>query len=263
MKTKAYTKSPSSLDRLIQEINSSAITIALDLPSTFILGNQITVTFKADISENEWVIMDGIIEDHTGEPIVPVSTATEVVTQMEKNDKTLRTVYAIAKTDSDGVARVVCKIPSDGRKIAFGDAEFEVRHVGDVVRKVEISDLERTIAWSLALAQDPNATSPLSDETIQSMGHIEGVGHFPLYPVLDHYDERSLPTGEAAPYNEGIIGGGIAMTYMYGSTEMQPVGGYGNLPGDMYMIIECQKAAGQCVSGIQCQFSIDWGEPND
>lgn len=218
----------------------------------------------AEIAQgNLWIYGDDVhYVGSDGVRLLMGGLPSEVTTQMEKNDKTLRTVYLIGTTDANGVVRVCMKVPSNGRKIAYGDAEFETRHMGDVVRKIEFSDLERRIAWMLALAQDPNATEPLADAVVQQI-QIPDVGHFPLYPVLDHYDERSLPTGENAPYNEGTIGGGVAMTYQFGQTEMQPVGGYGNLAGDMYLIFEAQKADGHRTEGIKCQFSIDWGEPNE
>jgi hypothetical protein len=152
--------------------------------------------------------------------------------------------------------RAVLKIPTNGRKIAYGDAEFEIRHMGDYVSKIEVADLERALAWQLALLSDPQATAPIPDEVMRTL-EIPGYGSFPLYPVLDWYDERHLPASEL---NEGTIKGGIAMTFRYGSTEMQPVGGYGNLPGGMYLVLEAQKAVAE--AGHICQFSIDWGEPN-
>jgi len=84
MLTKNYEKDITCLERLIQEINNSAITIALDLANTYTFGTQITITFKTDLSIEEWVICDNIISEHTGAPIVqPQTFYAEVTTQSE------------------------------------------------------------------------------------------------------------------------------------------------------------------------------------
>lgn len=187
-------------------------------------------------------------------PLTSKSPVTEVYTQMEKNDKTLRVVYSISTTNSNGEAESCIPIPSSGRAIAYGDAEFEVRHFGDYIKIIEITDLDRLIAWQIALSQDPGATAPVSDEVVQSIG-------YPQYPCLDHYDERSLPN-PLPPNTKGDVKGGMGMTFQYGSTETQPVGGYGNVPGNFYLRIVCQKAEGHTESGQKCQVSIDWAEYN-
>jgi hypothetical protein len=150
----------------------------------------------------------------------------------------------------------VFKIPANGRKVAFGDAEFEHRAMGDYVRTINVEDLDRILAWGVAFSLDSSATEPMSDEAMRQIT-IAGYGNFPLYPILDYYIERDLVSSDL---NEGTVHGGIAMTYQFGATEMQPIGGYGNLPGDMYMVLECQKAT--ATAGEKCSFSIDWGEPN-
>ncbi len=66
--TKLYTKSPCALDRLIQEISQDAsITIALDLAETSLLGDQLTVAFKADMSD--WTAVDALVTAHGGLPL--------------------------------------------------------------------------------------------------------------------------------------------------------------------------------------------------
>lgn len=187
----------------------------------------------------------------------------EVTTQLEKNDKTLRMVGAQALTGADGKARFVIRIPDGGRKVAYGDAEFSVRTPGDRVTKIEINDIKRKIAWAMAKANDPEATEPLSDEAIRGMGYIPAPidRSLPMYPVLDYYDERGQITDDVT---EGDVFGGTIMTFQFGNTEVQPLGGYGNIPGESYLILEIQSAApeGQR-QGIVATVSLDWGEPND
>lgn len=177
----------------------------------------------------------------------------EVTTQYEKNDKTLRCMCAFADTDSNGEAEFSIPIPASGRWIAYGDVEFESRAFGDYVKLIELTDLDRVLAMMVALQIDPGATEPVDDATAAAALGL------PLYPVLGHYDERGLP--DPLPVNaKGNPKGGIAMTFQYGITEAQPIGGYGKLEGLMYLRIVAKKST--AVSGIKCQLSIDWAENN-
>jgi hypothetical protein len=63
-----YTKSPLDINRLTQEIRSSAITIALDHIDYF--SDQATIWFKLEISLEEKDILDSIVSNHTGEPLL-------------------------------------------------------------------------------------------------------------------------------------------------------------------------------------------------
>jgi hypothetical protein len=182
------------------------------------------------------------------------SQKNEVVTQFEKNDKTLRTFWVSNTTDASGLVRFAIQIPANGRFIAYGDAEFEEREFLDSISKIEVSDLDRLIAWEAALAVNPSATEPVSDAAMQASGDPR----FTNYPVLDHYDERSLASGSSSV---GSQHGGLAMSFQYGITEAQPVGGYAQVPGSMYLVIECQKET--AVAGKRCKISIDWAEPHD
>ena len=175
---------------------------------------------------------------------------TRVTTDLEVDDKTLKTFCGFATTDANGVARVAVRIPAGGRFVAYGDAEFENREFGDRVSKIEITDKDRLIAMQVALALDPNATEPVSDETVAAMGE------FPQYPVLGFYDERSI---EPTAQTEGEIYGGMCMTFKYGQTEAQPVAGYAYVPEGMYFVIECRKATP--VAGQRLQVSVDWASP--
>jgi hypothetical protein len=166
-----------------------------------------------------------------------------VTTAFETRDKTLRSVCGFEETDESGVAEYCFPIPAShgGRWIAYGDAEFQVRHMGDYVAMIEEVDLDGIIPEEARAA-------------------------FPSYPSLGWYEERELPN-PLPPSTKGDIKGGIAMTFQYGSTEAQPIGGYGWLDGYLYLRIRLKKAAdaptlpgktGQ--AGYKSAVSIDWAE---
>ena len=178
-----------------------------------------------------------------------VTPRNTVTTMFELDDKTLRTICMFSETDTNGVARFAVKVPEGGRYVAYGDVEFQEREFGDYVSKIEVVDLDRLIAWQMALAADPQAQAPLDDATVQS------ASEFPLYPVLGHYDERAV---EVTANTSGTPNGGMAMTFQYGVTQSEPIGGYAFIPGNMYFVVECTKAMSG--SGKKCQLSIDWAE---
>lgn len=176
-----------------------------------------------------------------------------VVTASELNDKTLRTFCVFGVTDSNGEAVMSVKVPDGGRYIAYGDIEFEQRHFGDYVKNIEIVDYDRLVAWQIALSLDPNASEPVPDAVVQSNG-------YPIYPIIAHYDEKdyaSMSNGNTS----GTVKSGMAMTFQFGITEAQPVGGYGFIPGGFYLRIVAQKADGHG-AGFKSQLSIDWAQAN-
>lgn len=79
-------------DRLSQTIQESTITIALDYIN--VASNIISLFFKAELSDDEELILDGIIAAHTGEPlaatptIVKADILTEAVKFVEAGDTT-------------------------------------------------------------------------------------------------------------------------------------------------------------------------------
>ena len=75
MITYEYEKDVYDINRLVDEIRNSSITIALDHVSVF--GNQLSIVFKLEISVDEKIILDGIIASHTGEPL-PVDEVSNV-----------------------------------------------------------------------------------------------------------------------------------------------------------------------------------------
>lgn len=169
------------------------------------------------------------------------SPKSEVIGQLEKNDKILRGFCAFAETNSNGEAIFKIPVPSGGRFIAYGDIEFETREMGDYVKKIEISDLDRVLL--------PNGMS--DQEFSQASGLL-------LYPIVGHYDERSFNMSAANKASD--FKGGMSLTFKYGISESSPIGGYGYIPELMYLIIVAQKKTAS--AGQACQISIDWAEQN-
>lgn len=66
--SKTYTKSPCDLGSMISQIqHDSAITIALDLANTSLLGNQLTIAFLSDMAD--WTQVDADVASNTGAPL--------------------------------------------------------------------------------------------------------------------------------------------------------------------------------------------------
>jgi hypothetical protein len=190
--------------------------------------------------------------DTTYRSVWNLNLSRNVITAAEVDNKNLRTMAGFADTDSNGEAEIVIPIPSNGRWLAYGDAEFDTRHMGDYVKTIEVEDIDRLLAWQLALMANPSATSPLSDAAVQAATEYD------LYPIMGHFDERDIDQG-----NTNIVGtlvGGMTMTFQYGITEAQPVGGYAFLPGGMYFRIVGKKASGH-TTGFKFAVSLDWAEP--
>jgi len=112
--TKTYTKSPCALDSLIQAIQQdAAITVALDLTTTSLLGNQLTVGFKADLSD--WSEVDALVTAHDG--VALPQNSTQVVTG---------TVTVTTTKDSDGTDLTRQKITALGWTIQDHYFEFKL-----------------------------------------------------------------------------------------------------------------------------------------
>ena len=198
---------------------------------------------------------------------VQVSPKTEVVSQLEKDDKTLTPWFAYALTDASGYAEARIPIPAPMRYIAYGDAEFETRHAFDRIVGLYVRDDDRLIAWQVALSIDPEATEPVADAVIQGMGEIPGVGTFPEYPILDGFMDSEMTTGpELYAGGPPQWGRGMSMTFSVGAglTEVGPVGGYGQVPGSFWFVVQVQKGEKCPVderAGVAIAISIDGAKP--
>jgi len=82
MSTYIYTKTPVSLERLALEISLSSITVGQDTALTSLFGSQLTIGFKADLSEGEVTTLNDLVSAHTGAPLIitpPVQPVTLAV----------------------------------------------------------------------------------------------------------------------------------------------------------------------------------------
>lgn len=70
-----YTKSPVAIDSLSQQIQQSSILTALDHIN--LLGNALSVFFKADLSVNDLATLDTLVANHNGVPLS--SNQTQIV----------------------------------------------------------------------------------------------------------------------------------------------------------------------------------------
>lgn len=96
--TYVYTKETYDLARLTQEINLSIITIALDHINA--TGNELSIIFKAEISNDEKTILDGIVAVHDGTPLPDTyiqNIKGEVTPTSPKNEFTLRPFGVVHK----------------------------------------------------------------------------------------------------------------------------------------------------------------------
>jgi hypothetical protein len=152
-----------------------------------------------------------------------LSIKNESITQLEKDDKELRCIWAKAIADENGLMEFLIPVPgvpgSEGRWIAYADIEFSDRRPGDIVSAIEVVDVDGLLGEAGA--------------------------------VVGRYSENEMPESE-------FFGGGVAMTFMYGSTEVQPVGGYGYVPSGFYLRIRAKSVAGKNTTGM---VSIDWAKP--
>lgn len=64
-----YTKNPCVINRLIKEIQISAIVTILDHVTLF--GDALSILFVSDLSVNDKIILDAIVINHTGNPWNP------------------------------------------------------------------------------------------------------------------------------------------------------------------------------------------------
>ncbi|CAK0741547.1 hypothetical protein CCP1ISM_130013 [Azospirillaceae bacterium] len=189
------------------------------------------------------------------------SLKAEVVTQYEKEDKVLRLAKAKGVVDPETNAAVVyVHIPGefgskDGRWLCGGYGIAEDYNPDDYVC-CYVEDKDRLIAQMIALAINPEATEPLSDETIQNMGEIPNIGRaFPNYPLVQSYADWDQP-----PENQGWYFWPIATgsnTPPVGEVEINPIGGYGFAPSGFYIKVIYQRPEGVTTGTIR--LNLDWG----
>lgn len=227
MTTYSYTKTPIAIDRLTKEINTSAIITALDHMNLF--GAALDIIFKADLSDGDKTILDGLVAAHDGTPLPSnASTPVEVVntpvvtTQFELRNKTLKLAHGVADVDgTSGIATILLKIPgtpgsADGRWISSGIAFFDIHTPGDVVTGVYFTDED----------------------------NILGGGSGTVIGSYTDDDADAINHGWAIPPN--------------GWVQCEAIGGYGFAPAGFYIKIIAKKAGDSPSGKFYCNF--EWGK---
>lgn len=250
----SYTKEKVSPDRLTREINDSAIITALDYITT--LSSDLSVFFKAEISEQDKTTLDNIIAAHTGEPLNEVVT-TEVITQEEKTDKNLNMARATGTiTAGHGVVEIIVPgsmAAGDGRYVVGGVAYLSSFSADDYVT-LSVVDKNRVFAWILALYINPAATEPLSDETVKAMGFISAFGRsFPAYPLVKTYTDDDMASENQGWFFEPYTAGSSVM----GRLEIKQFGGYAFAPAQLALCVDIYRPTAQTGSVF---INIVWGK---
>ncbi len=124
MISKTYTKSPCALDSLISQIQHNAnITVALDLSLTNIFGDQVTITFLADLSDFSFV--DAVVAAHNGVPLVQ--------NQVQATTTTDQTGAPLNQYDVDKALVVRQKAAKSGWTYAATAFEFLTSKLASIV----------------------------------------------------------------------------------------------------------------------------------
>lgn len=253
-----YSKSPTNLARLMKEVRDSAIVTSLAHINIF--GDDVAIFFNADLSEGDKTILDGIVDAHTGEPLLIADKPQEVVTQYELNDKTLKLARAKGEVDESRQVLLYFKVPGtfgsgQGRFVVGGYGISEDYNKDDFVI-VRIEDKDRIIAMMIAQSMDPEATEPVSDETVQGVGVIPGIGEaFPAYPMIRSYTDEEAPEENRGWYFWPIAQGNNLPPV--GEVEVNPIGGYGFIPSGFYIKLVYQRPEGVTTGSFRA--NIDWG----
>lgn len=242
---------------LVTQIQASSIVTVLDhIDAT---DSECDVWFKDALSSEDETTL-GTVVDNYAYIAPPGPPAMEVVTQYEKNDKTLKLARDSGTVDENGTVTLYFKVPGtfgsgDGRFVVGGYGISEDYNKDDYVI-VRVEDKDRIIAMMIAQAGDPNATEPVSDETVQGIGVIPGLDvAFPAYPMIRSYTDE-----DAAEENRGWYFWPLAQGNNLppvGEIEVNPIGGYGFIPSGFYVKLIYQRPNGVTTGSFRS--NIDWG----
>lgn len=267
MTTYPYTKTPVAIDRLTKEIQLAGLATALDYVAGISLsGDALSINFVADLSDADKTALDAIVAAHSGLPLaenvpqqVNVQNIPVVTTQYELNDKDLKLARAYAAVDADThKASLSMKVPgtfgTDGRYITGGYATTEDYDKDDYAL-VWVEDDDRCIAMVIALAMDPSATAPVSDDTIKGMGIIPGFGlAMPNYPVVKaYYDDEADVSNQGWYFWPTAQGNNLDPV---GETEVETIAGFAFIPSNLYLKIDYIRVS-KTTGGIRVNFF--WG----
>jgi hypothetical protein len=145
-----YTISPFSSDRLTQEIRISAIQTALDYITSF--GTSVSIYFKADLSSGDVEILNTIVSNHSGLPVVENITQKVEVTKQAEPQPFAVPAY---RTKMNATGGIVTVAPGTDSDIQFQmTAERYVTGGSIVVKNAQIGD------YIVAEVEDPDGVIP-------------------------------------------------------------------------------------------------------
>jgi hypothetical protein len=190
------------------------------------------------------------------------SPNTTVTTQFEFNNKDLKLAKCKGQVDqATKQATAYLLVPGqfgvdDGRWIAGGYATTDSFDPDDYA-SVYFEDKDRIIAWALAKAQDPNATAPVSDETVQQMGVLPAPFNeaFPAYPIVKSYTDDDLPVENQGWYFDPVAQGSNLPPVGY--CDIEPIARYGHAIAGMYLKIVWTRAN---LDTGTIRISVWWGK---
>ena len=146
----------------------------------------------------------------------------EVVTQFEKDDKTLKIVSSTATVDEFSEATILLKIPGvmangDGRWVSGGEGWFDSIHKDDRIIELEVVDVDDVLGG--------------------------GAG-----AMLKAYCDDDMP--------ESNEGGRICLHT--GTMKIESMGGYGWIPAQLYLKIMAKKGGDITTGTFYC--NIQWAK---
>ena len=170
-----------------------------------VLGDVIAGTLVMNDGSRDLSASEGI-------DLLKGTSPSEVVTQFEKRDKTLKLVHGEDTVDGSGNATILIKVPgtpgsSDGRWISSGIAFFDVHTAGDKVLGVYFTDEDDILGYGAGFVvgsyTDDEADSGQQGWAIPPNGFVKaeaigGYGFAPagFYVKVVGKKAGALPTGK-------------------------------------------------------------------
>jgi len=205
MTSYSYTKIVNS-DDLTAKIEASAIVSALDHIDTS--GNSLTIWFKEDLSSGDHTILDNLIANYSYTPPTPAPSSVEVTTQYEKNDKDLKIACMSATVDaSTGLASCSLVVPG---VMVNGDGRY--------------------VAGGSAFFSVADAGDKVLNVDIIDVDNVLGAGANTVVKSYTDLEQTSDQQGWFIPPKRGQL-------------DVEPIGGYGFIPAQLYIRISGQKVS--------------------
>lgn len=144
----------------------------------------------------------------------------EVTTQFEKNDKTLKMCSAACDFDANGVALMSIKVPgtygTDVRFISGGELWTSDQHKDDRVLEVSIVDVDNILGYG-------------------------------ANTVIQTYHDTDVPEAQQ----------GWRIPFKRGQVDAETIGGYGVIPAELYLSIKVITGHGNATG--TAYVNIEWG----